>query len=460
MPRIEKRTPVPGMYPEDLQGQDGENKNPWSMLENLAHDKPAYTIDNEGNYCYKQAGAMNRFSDLVKQAQEDGNTTKADYYEDFMRNTLQNNPIDITEEDFDRLSNNGKLKFFRLSGLQAKLNGDKEAFREYKQKYNELAQKLSGGNEDNNKQLRENKPLNERVHFGFSDAKARSLLVSAMEITPHTGYLPNESSIYYTFSHELPDDMERKEPTGYDEFGLNFFKKQIPNYNGSASNLRELFTSSEYKEIVSPCIHPQGEGGDKTLDEAMGFIHCINPNKNGSFGGQNKIDCRFYLCPKPDNLVPIMNAFVQKSDKANLPYYFKFSTNPNRNDKLVIYSSNEMAEKHLATLEKIQDEHPEWFEGSGKNPLWGVIEGTKGIYYGAEPQASGKDSYGGRRARIFSDALSEWRQEFGVVATAKNYEELVKNENISDEQVRRFKVIFADVCRKEGITPQRFATAQ
>lgn len=460
MPNIEKATPMPGMYPEDLQGQDGENNNPWSMLEDLAHDKPAYTVDDEGNYRYKQAGAMNRFSSLVKQAQKDGDVTKANYYEDFMRNTLRNDPIEITEEDFNRLSDDGKLKFFRLSGMQAKLNGDKETLQKCKQQYAELMQKISGNAEDSLEQSPENKPLDQRVHFGFSDAKARALLVSAMEITPHTGHLPSESSIYYTFSHELPDDMERKEPTGYDEFGLNFFKKQMPNYNGSASSLRELFASEEYKAMSSHCIHPQSEGGDKTLDEAMGFIHCINPNKRDNFGGQDKVDCRFYLCPKPDNLVPIMNAFVQKSDEADLPYYFKFSTNPNRNDKLVIYSSDEMAEKHLATLEKIQDEHPEWFEGSGKNPLWGVIEGAKGIYYGAEPQASGKDSYGGRRAKIFSDALSEWRQEFGVVVTAKNYEELIKSENISDEQVQRFKVLFANACRKEGITPQNFATAR
>ena len=46
MPRIEKITPVPGMYPEDLMGENGENKNPWATLEDLAYAKPAYTVDN------------------------------------------------------------------------------------------------------------------------------------------------------------------------------------------------------------------------------------------------------------------------------------------------------------------------------------------------------------------------------------------------------------------------------
>ena len=460
MPSIEKATPVPGMYPEDLMGENGENKNPWAMLEELVYDKPAYTVDDSGNYKYKQADAMNRFSSLVKEARQAGDDQKAEYYESFMRHTLENNPIGISDEDFSRLSDDGKLKFYRLSGMQATLNGDATSANQWRQRYDEPKRLKNGEQPQKKEEEIKTKPLEQRVHFDLSDDKARKLLVDAMEITPHTGYLPNESSIYYTFSHELPDDMERKEPTDYDDFGLDFFRKQKPDCTGSAKSLRELFKSDEYKSVASPCIHPQSEGGDKTLDEAMGFIHCKNPNKKGPYGGEDGVACRFYMCPKPDNLVPIMEAFTKESEAADLPYYFKFSTNPNRNDKLVIYSSGDMAEKHLATLEKINKEHPEWFEDTGKNPLWGVIEGVKGVYYGAEPLETGKDSYGGRRAKIFSDALSEWRQEFGVTVHASNYKELIRSENISDEQVKRFKELFAEACRKEGIAPKNFASAR
>ena len=78
MPSIEKTTPVPGMYPEDLMDDNDKNKNPWAMLEELAHDKPAYTIDDSGNYKYKQADAMNRFSSLVKEARQAGDDQKAE----------------------------------------------------------------------------------------------------------------------------------------------------------------------------------------------------------------------------------------------------------------------------------------------------------------------------------------------------------------------------------------------
>jgi hypothetical protein len=137
-------------------------------------------------------------------------------------------------------------------------------------------QKNSGNAEDSLEQSPENKSLDQRVHFGFSDAKARALLVSAMKITPHTGHLPSESSIYYTFSHELPDDMERKEPIGYDEFGLNFFKKQMPNYNGSASSLRELFTSEEYKAAQNDfwCLKHYSSGiSDIRIEEIMFAVY-------------------------------------------------------------------------------------------------------------------------------------------------------------------------------------------
>jgi|GEM_PF-5725767 len=462
MPRIEKITPVPGMYPEDLMSENGENKNPWATLEDLAYDKPAYTVDNNGNYKYKQANAMNRFSSLIKEAKQSGDDAKVKYYEGFMKHILKNDPISISNEDFGRLSDDGKLKFYRLSGMQAILNGDTASATQWQQHYNEL--KRSKNDEQPQEKEKEKeietKSLEQRIHFDLPDSKARKLLVDAMKITPYAGRLPNANSIYYTFSHELPDDMERKEPTNYDDFGIDFFRKQIPNYTGTAKSLKELFKSDEYKSVTSPCIHPQSEGGDKTLDEAMGFIHCKNPNKKGPYGGENDVVCRFYMCPKPDDLVPIMEAFTKESEANDLPYYFKFSTNPNRNDKLVIYSSSNTAEKHLATLEKINKEHPEWFENTGKNPLWGIIDGLKGVYYGAEPLNTGKDSYGSKRAKIFSNALSEWRQEFGVTIQSSNYEELIKSENISDEQVRRFKKLFAEACRKEGISPKDFASAR
>lgn len=452
MPSIEKATPVPGMYPEDLMGDNGENKNPWAMLEELAYDKPAYTVDDSGNYKYKQADAMNRFSGLVKEARQAGDDQKAEYYERFMRHTLENDPISISDEDFNRLSDDGKLKFYRLSGMQATLNGDTASADQWRQRYDELKRLKNGEQPYEQEKTIEVKPLEQRVGFSLPDDKAKKLIVDTLDIKRNSA-IPSAKTIYNTFSHELPDDMERKEPTGYDVFGINFFKKQMPDYTGSAKSLRELFESNEYKSIKPHYIHRQ--------DGEMSFIHCKNPSKEGLYGGEDNATCRLYLCPKPENLVPIMEAFVNESEAADLPYYFKFSTEPKRNDKLVIYCGEETAEKHLATLEKMNKEHPEWFEGSGKNPLWGDIEGLDGVYYGAEPLETGKESYGTKRAEIFYNALQKWRQEFGMDDwRASNYRDLIKSENISDVQVKRFKKLFAEACRAKGIEPKNFASAR
>ena len=461
MPSIEKATPVPGMYSEDLQGESGENKNPWAMLEDLAHDKPAYTVDTDGNYHYKQADAVNSFSDLVKEARKNGDDEKAEYYQSFMRNILKNDPISISGEDFDHLSDEGKLKYFRLGKMQAKINNDKEGLKQYSQAYESLVKQLQGNANTATARLAPeeevpgsetfpNKTLSERVRFHFSDEKARQSLISVMKKANNISW---SKVVYAAFSEMLPDDMEQEMPTGYVDFGVDFFKKQMQGYNGSLASLKELFDSDDYRNTTHPCILPQMK--DVAVDEAMDFIHCFNPNKEGGYGGfgsEKDIECRFYLCPRPDNLIPIMNAFAQKNEKADLPYYFKFGLSPKRNDKLVIYSGGEVAEKQLAILESIQDEHPEWFEGSGENPLWGDIEGLKGVYYGAQPETN-KESYGEKRTQLFHEAMLKWTKEGGI----KWDKNQVKAEDLSDEQVKRFKKIFADVCRENNIEPKDFA---
>ena len=148
-------------------GKNGENKNPWAALEDLAYDKPAYTVDNNGNYKYKQANAMNRFSSLIKEAKQSGDDAKVEYYEDFMRHILKNDPISISNEDFGRLSDDGKLKFYRLSGMQAILNGDAASATQWQQHYNEL--KRSKNDEQPQEKEKEKeietKSLEQRIHF-------------------------------------------------------------------------------------------------------------------------------------------------------------------------------------------------------------------------------------------------------------------------------------------------------
>ncbi|MBQ3309546.1 hypothetical protein IJG78_02615 [Candidatus Saccharibacteria bacterium] len=138
MPKIEESSPVVGAYIEDLRGEEGENKNPWTMLEELAGDMSAYTVGDDGMYYYRQGAAMTRFQQLAKEARANGDTAKANYYRDWMRQTLEDNPIDISQEDFSRLSDEGKMRFYELSGRQAQINGDKETAKEWRRRYDTL----------------------------------------------------------------------------------------------------------------------------------------------------------------------------------------------------------------------------------------------------------------------------------------------------------------------------------
>ncbi len=143
MPNIHETAPVPGMYPEDLRGEEGQEKNPWATLEELADQMPSYSIDQQGNYHYRQAEAMNRFSALEKKARSSGDDKKADYYHGFMVSTLENNPVSISDEDLQALDDQNKLKFYRMARMQANILGDEDGSKKYSELYADLSKAIS-----------------------------------------------------------------------------------------------------------------------------------------------------------------------------------------------------------------------------------------------------------------------------------------------------------------------------
>ncbi len=143
MPNIHETAPVPGMYPEDLRGEEGQEQNPWAALEELADQMPSYSIDQQGNYHYRQAEAMNRFSALEKKARSSGDDKKADYYHGFMVSTLENNPVSISDEDLQALDDQNKLKFYRMARMQANILGDEDGSKKYSELYADLSKAIS-----------------------------------------------------------------------------------------------------------------------------------------------------------------------------------------------------------------------------------------------------------------------------------------------------------------------------
>lgn len=152
----------------------------------------------------------------------------------------------------------------------------------------------------------------------------------------------------------------------------------------------------------------------KTVEEQFGgsFFHVFGP---GSALGMSidRIDCRLYMCPKAEKVgdlcKAIMNAHLDRNPLGL--YYYKFATRGNRNDRIVYYTNYDKISEDLEIFNEIASKQPELFEGMGKNPFWGNIEGApKGVYFGEEVQGplSDKESYGSLRARIFDQTFKEW----------------------------------------------------
>ncbi len=149
---------------------------------------------------------------------------------------------------------------------------------------------------------------------------------------------------------------------------------------------------------------------------------------------RNDFDCdvkhRFYICPKLDKMVPVMNEFVSICEEKGIPYHFKFNVMENCNDRIVIYCANKNVDAVFEVLETVKNNHPEYFEDAGKNPLWGPIDGMEGIYYGAEPTESDY-SYGELRSEM---AVKYFRLK-EEDQTSKKWEEYCLMRNVNPKNI-------------------------
>ena len=102
-------------------------------------------------------------------------------------------------------------------------------------------------------------------------------------------------------------------------------------------------------------------------------------------------EARLYLNLKGENLAKFAIEAYKKCKEQNLPFYFKFSIQDNRNDPFLFYTSYEKLPTYLQIIREIKTEKPELFEGAELiNQNLGVIDGYIG--YGDEPSV--KDDSG------------------------------------------------------------------
>lgn len=169
-----------------------------------------------------------------------------------------------------------------------------------------------------------------------------------------------------------------------------------------------------------------GDKNDKELEKALekyrwssfgsssGWVHVnsryLNAKKNPSIN----VEHRLYLNTESFDTYQLITHFIQKCDKYNLPYYFKFDEFANRDDTVVIYSSTENLLKYIEILEEIKKEYPDLISRMKKPPvLTGQVDGFIG--YGSEPNETlegKKQSFNGVRSSVIEPVLKRLFQKY------------------------------------------------
>ena len=124
-----------------------------------------------------------------------------------------------------------------------------------------------------------------------------------------------------------------------------------------------------------------------------------------------KIEHRLYLNTEIPYIHKFALLFYQKCKERNIEYNFKFSTNQNRSDQFVIYSSTENLADYIDIIREILIEHKEIANNTyTPPPLAGIIDDKIG--YGAHPEDDSKSSYSKKRAYMLYYALKNLQNKW------------------------------------------------
>jgi hypothetical protein len=115
-----------------------------------------------------------------------------------------------------------------------------------------------------------------------------------------------------------------------------------------------------------------------------------------------------YINTNCDDTYNMANIFRKKCEEANIPYLFKISESPFRDDSIIIYASDEVLDKYMDILEKIKEENKELVSRINTPPLLT----TKVDYYGygSEPEKSddGRNrSYNVVRSNMIESSITD-----------------------------------------------------
>lgn len=183
--------------------------------------------------------------------------------------------------------------------------------------------------------------------------------------------------------------------------------------------------------------------GWQALNGSDGWLHVSSRYLNGKNEKAIQLKHRLYVSVDMQYLYQFVSVFLDKCRTKNIPFYFKFKTNSDRDDTMVIYSDNINLIKYVSILREIRNERKEFFQNKNEPPiLTGKIDGWIG--YGSEPLEKAS-SFNLKRANIIQNSIYkstiEWLNENlnKTISAPSGKLEVTFGELVSGYITRRFQ---------------------
>ena len=232
------------------------------------------------------------------------------------------------------------------------------------------------------------KELLNYVDNPLNDNKAMEKLLKAYANT-------NIKEEYYSkLIHSLKKDENELNINihDYNEFQVTMFNKWVNNtinlplheYYGTYRN--SLFSLKKYlKELDKATSIIDVENFLNKAKKDPDLLNCLELFYWDSFSSKtwtyltssffkhqnksNNVENRLYLNSNPSDTYKLVNLLIKEFDNNNLDYHFKFTTDPCRDDSIVIYTSDKDLEKYIQILETLSKENKQLFSKLNTPPV-------------------------------------------------------------------------------------------
>lgn len=174
----------------------------------------------------------------------------------------------------------------------------------------------------------------------------------------------------------------------------------------------------------------------ENFDDAFkSFTHISSKYTKYKGEGIDEIDYRLYINCANEDLFKLLNEYIKKCNRLNIPYLIKFTADTKRHEKFVVYTSKNYLKDNINILKEISENNPKIKQNCGPNSLiTGNIDNWIGL--GSEPKnekLNSKFSFNSLRSQILEDAA-----ELTIINYVKrnfNREYKYRGTNISLEDI-------------------------